>query len=147
MIVKMVLVRLASFALALSPACFLQAEDRMKAGVWENTVTSDGFTVVKSHCVTAAEAETTNLPAKAMRESTEKAIAKSGAGKCTLKEFTVEGNKISHLMVCGPTSYASTTTYRVDAFETTSTSTTAGTAKVTLMKGRRIGLCPVEVVN
>ena len=77
-----------------------------------------------------------------MRDSTEKAIAKSGKGTCTLKEFKVVGNTISQLMVCAGASYANTTKYGGNTYETTSTSTTAGVAKVTLLKGRRLGVCP-----
>jgi hypothetical protein len=131
---------LASMALPLISASSVRAEDRMRAGLWENTVTSGGKTVTKTHCVTSDEADKTNASVKSMREATGKAIAKTG--NCTLKDFSLEGNKLSSVMVCGATSFAHTTIYRGDAFETTTTTTSAAGTKVTLMKGRRLGACP-----
>ena len=120
----------------------LQAAERMRPGLWENTVVSNGTTATRTHCITAAEATSTNLSESAMRESAEKAIAKSGKGTCKLKDLKVDGNTVSQLMVCGATSYGNTTIYRGDTFQTVSRSTKAGVATVTLLKGRRLGVCP-----
>jgi hypothetical protein len=36
------------------------AQERMRAGMWENAVTSNGQTITRSQCVTAADAEGAN---------------------------------------------------------------------------------------
>jgi Protein of unknown function (DUF3617) len=128
--------------LALSAASSLRAEDRMQAGLWENTVTSSGKTVTQTACLTAADVLSANQSAAAIREATEKALAKSGKGTCKLKELKIEGDRLSQALDCGATAYTTVTTYHGSTFETTSTSTKAGVAKVSLIKGRRIGVCP-----
>lgn len=130
--------------LALLLAIFgpLKAAERMRPGLWENTVVANGSSTTRTHCVTPAEAASTNLPDDAMRQSVEKAIAKSGKGSCKLKDLKVDGNTVSQVMVCGATSYANTTIYRGDNFQTLSRSTKAGVTAVTLLKGHRLGACP-----
>jgi len=55
------------------------AQARMQAGMWENTVKSNGQTVTRSHCVTAADADGANGPVSVIRANVEKAAAKGGA--------------------------------------------------------------------
>jgi hypothetical protein len=119
----------------------LHAADRLMPGLWENTVTSNGQTATRTHCFTAAEAATANLPEKDMREATQKALATTGKGSCTLKDFKVEGNKITQLMTCGTASFRSVTVYHGDSSETTNTTIDGGSVKVALFKGRRLGVC------
>jgi hypothetical protein len=133
---------LALTTLAFIPASSLRAEERMRAGLWENTVTSSGRTAKNTHCITPAEAETANASVKAMRESAEQAIAKSGKGACTLKDFSLVGNTRTSRMECGAISYVNTTTYRGDTFETVSTNTNAGVTTKSIITGRRISACP-----
>ena len=135
----MILVTLACLALCGSTA--LQAQIRMRAGMWENSVTANGQTATRSHCFTAAQAEEANGPVSALRASAEKALAKNG--KCTLKDFKVEGNTKTESFVCGSTTYSNNSTFHGgDSFETTVTMTEAGVAHVSLMKGHRTGACP-----
>ena len=122
-------------------ATVLQAQDRLRSGIWENTVTSNGQSATRSHCMSASETEQSNGSESAIRASIEKALAK--AGTCQLKEFKLEGNTKTELLVCGPITYLNQTIFHDgDSFETTTTRTESGVAKVTLIKGRRTGPCP-----
>ena len=131
---------LALVALGLSATVLLYAEDRMRAGLWEVTTTVDGKPsgVRGGTCYTPAMVEMANSSAATLRESTEKSMA---SRHCTLKGFKTEGNSISMSSVCGARSAVTSSTYKLDAFETTSTSTTAGVRTVTHMTGRRLGDC------
>ena len=117
------------------------AQERTRPGMWENTVTAGGQTSARSHCVTASDAAGANGPVSAIRASAEKAAAKGGA--CTLQGFKMEGNTKTESLRCGMTSYSNSTVFHDgNSFETTTTMTRAGVAKVTLIKGRRTGDCP-----
>jgi Protein of unknown function (DUF3617) len=118
----------------------LQGQVRMRAGLWENTVTSNGSTATRNACITPEQEEHSKGTVESMRESIEKALAKSGS--CKLKEFTVTGANRTEVMVCGKTTIKNSTTFHGDSFETTATSTTAEGVKSSSIKGRRIGDCP-----
>ena len=79
-----------------------------------------------------------NSPAEKLKEASEKSYA---ARHCTIKDFKTEGNKVLMATLCGARSSVTTSTYTVDAFETTSTATAEGVSTVTHLKGRRIGDC------
>jgi hypothetical protein len=130
----------ARIALLLAMAGWLQGQVRMRAGLWENTVTSSGSTATRNACITPEQEEHSKGSVESMRESIEKALAKSGA--CQLKEFTVTGATRTEVMVCGKTTIKNSTTFHGDSFETVGTSTTAEGVKSSLIKGRRIGDCP-----
>ena len=130
---------LALVTLVFPAAVSLRAEDRMRAGLWEVTSTLDGKSSgSRNTCFTPAMVEIGNSPVKALREATEKSSTKMG---CTLKDFKMDGNKISMVQVCAARSLAISSTYSGGAFETVNTSTEAGVSKVIRMKGRRIGDC------
>jgi hypothetical protein len=129
------------FALVVAMAGGLQGQVRMRAGLWENTVTASGRTATRNACITPEQDEHSTGTVESMRESVEKALAKSGT--CKLKEFTVIGATRTEVMVCGKTTIKNSTTFHVDSFETIGTSTTAEGVKSSLIKGRRIGDCPV----
>lgn len=133
-------VSIALLALAFSATALLYAEDRMRAGLWEVITTVDGKPagVSGGTCYTPAMVQMGNSPAATLKENTEKSLA---ASHCTLKDFKLEGNRVSMATVCGEMSSTTTSTFSVDAFETTHTSTTAGVTTVTHMKGRRLGDC------
>jgi Protein of unknown function (DUF3617) len=133
--------RIALIVLPFVVAGWLQGQVRMRAGLWENTVTSSGRTVTRNACITPAQEKSSMGSVASMREAIEKALAKSGA--CKLQEFTVVGATRTELMVCGSTSIKNSTTFHGDSFETTSTSTTAQVVKSSLLKGRRLGDCPI----
>ncbi len=131
--------RIAFIALPLAMTSWLQGQVRVRAGLWENTVTSSGRTVTHNACITPAQEESSQGTVDSMREAIEKSLAKNGA--CKLKEFTVMGSTRAELMVCGKTTIKNSTTFHGDSFETTSISTAADVVKTTLIKGRRLGDC------
>ena len=130
----------ARIAVLLAMAGWLQGQVRMRAGLWENTVTSSGGTATRNACITPEQEEHSKGSVESMRESIEKALAKSGA--CKLKEFTVTGATRAEVIICGKTTIKNSTTFHGDSFETVGTSTTAEGVKSSLIKGRRIGDCP-----
>jgi hypothetical protein len=131
---------LALLAVTFTAAALLRAEERMRAGLWEVTSTTDGKPsgTLGSTCYTAAMVELANTPAKMLREATAMTSTKRG---CTLKDFKMDGNKISMTQVCGARTAVITSTYSGDTFDTVGTSTEAGVTTVIHMKGRRTGEC------
>ena len=132
--------RAALMVLLLATPAWLLAQVSMRAGLWENTVTSSGQTVTRKACITAEQEQHSKESVASMRESIEKALAKNGA--CRLTEFTVLGNTRTEVMVCGKKTIKNSTIFRGDSFETTGTATTAEGVKLSLIKGRRLGDCP-----
>jgi hypothetical protein len=130
----------AFIALLLAIPGWLPAQVRMRAGLWENSVTSNGTTATRNACIAREQDEHSTGTVDSMRVSIENALAKSGT--CKLKEFTVVGTTRTEVMVCGKTTIRNSTTFHVDSFETEGTSTTAERVKSSLIKGRRIGDCP-----
>jgi len=132
--------RIVLMTLPLAMTGWLRGEVRMRAGLWENTVTASGQTATRNACITPEQERQSNVSVEAMRESTEKSLAKSGG--CTLKEFTLAGGTQTLVMVCGKTTIKNVTKFNGDSFETNGTATTPQGVKVSLIKGRRIGDCP-----
>jgi hypothetical protein len=141
MITFRLLFQVATIAFALTPTLPLSAEERMRAGLWELTITVDGHSKGNSHdtCFTPGMLELTNSPAKLLREATEKAAIKGG--HCSLKDYKLDGNAISTTMVCGAKTLVTASTYSLDTFDTVNTSTEAGVSIVTHIKGRFRGAC------
>ena len=127
--------------LTLSAATALQAQERMRTGMWEDTVSGAGKTATRSHCFRPSDAAKSNGSPEAVRAETEKALTKNGA--CTLKDFKLDANALTLTMVCGGTTIQQETKFHGgDSFETTTTTTTdGGVARVTQIKGRRTGDC------
>jgi hypothetical protein len=76
----------------------------------------------------------------AVRAEMERALSKGAA--CTLKEFKLEGNTMTHTTVCGSRTVLQETRFHGgDSFETTMTYTEGGVTKVSQIKGRRTGDC------
>jgi len=132
--------RIAFLVLALTITGWLQGQVRMRAGLWENTVTASGQTVTRNACITAEQEEHSKGTVASMRESLEKTLAKSGA--CKLKEFSIAGATQTMIMVCGAGTMKHVTTFHGDSFETVGTATTAEGVKSSVIKGRRLGDCP-----
>jgi hypothetical protein len=128
--------------IALVTAALLCAQDRMRPGLWESTVTSHGKSSTRSHCITQAELTTTNGKIEAIRETMVKAYANLAGGSCKLKDLKIDVNSMTSLMVCGDSSFAHITLFHGDTTETTSTSTKAGVVTVTHITSRRLGVCP-----
>jgi hypothetical protein len=119
---------------------WLQAQVRMRAGLWENTVTAMGQTVTHNACITSEQEKQSSGTVEAMRASLEKNMAK--AGGCKLQEFTLTGDTQTMVMVCGKTTMKHLTTFHPNSFETNATATTPEGVRSSVIKGRRIGDCP-----
>jgi hypothetical protein len=89
----------------------LRAQDRMRPGQWETTVTSDGKSTSITSCITAAESAIANQSAKELRVSMEKSVATSGKGSCkvTVKDFTAADNVVTTEVTCRDITYVNTT--------------------------------------
>jgi hypothetical protein len=125
---------------ALSMTSTLYAQERMRTGMWENTVTSSGQTATRSHCFKPADAAMSNGSPAMVRAEVEKAVSKGHA--CTLKDFKLESNTLTETMVCGSSTIVQETKFHGgDSFETTMTHTEGGVTKQTQIKGRRTGDC------
>jgi hypothetical protein len=126
--------------LTLSAATALHAQERMRTGMWESTVTAaSGQTATRSNCFKPADAAMSNGSSAVVRVETEKAISKSA---CTLKDFELDNNTLTQTMVCGTTTIHQETTFHGgDSFETTTTNTDGGVTKVSQIKSRRTGDC------
>ena len=133
----------ALFCLMLGSLTALHAQDRMRAGNWENTViAANGQTATRNACMSAHDAAMSNGSPEVIRAETEKAITKSG---CKLKDFNIDGKSKTETMVCGAdTIHNETTFHGGDSFETTTTRTRNGAVTVAHFKGRRTGDCKAE---
>ena len=121
-------------------ASSLHAGDRMRAGLWETTGTSDGKSSTRTSCVTAAMAAASNQSVQALGESMEKSVG--GTCKVKVKDFTPADNVGTTEVNCGNISYLNTTTYKGDTVETMIVSVNAGVTKKTANVSRRVGACP-----
>lgn len=116
----------------------LRAADRIMAGQYQYTMTTEGKTQTSTRCVTADEAKSVNGDAKAGREY----MNKAAKGACTVSAYDVTGNTVSCTMVCGPSVVrAATATYHGDSFEGDVTTTAGGKSHTAHTKGKRIGAC------
>jgi hypothetical protein len=137
--------RIAFIVLPLAMTGWLQAQVRMRAGLWENTVTAMGKSVTQNACITSEQEKQSSGTAEAMRATLEKNMAK--AGGCKLQEFTMTGDTQTMVMICGKTTMKHVTKFHLDSFETNSTATTPQGDKSSVIKGRRIGDCPAGGVK
>ena len=139
MILLRTIVLAAVVCFTLGATATLYAQERMRTGMWENTVTGSGQTATRSHCFKPADAAMSNGSPAIVRAETEKALSKSG---CTLKDFKLEGNTMTQTMVCGSTTILQETKFHGgDSFETTMANREGGVTKVAQIKGRRTGDC------
>jgi hypothetical protein len=130
----------AVLCLTLSAATALRAQERMRTGMWESTVTAaSGQSATRSRCFKAEDAAMSNGSPAVVRAETEKALSKSA---CTLKDFNLDTNILTLTMVCaGTTTRQETKFHGGDSFETTTTNTVGGVTKVAKIKSRRTGEC------
>ena len=134
----------AAICLALCTAATLHAQERMRAGNWENTViTAGGQTMTKNACLTEHDAAMSIGSPAAIRAEIEKALAKSG--RCKLTDFNIDSNSKTETMTCGEETIRNETTFHGgDSLETTTTRTKSGAVTVSHFKGRRTGDCHVN---
>ncbi len=127
-------------ALALAAEPSLRAADRMRAGLWETTATSDGKSSTRTSCVTSAMAASSNLSAQELRESMQKSVVDPSNGSCkvVVKDFTAADSVVVTQVNCGAISYSNTTTYKGDIVETAIVSVNASVTKKTLNVSRRV---------
>ncbi len=116
----------------------LRAAERMAAGQWQFTMTTDGSSRGVTHCVTPAEAGGVNGDSNAGRAYAEKAAS----GHCAVKSYAAAGETVTYSLSCGDRTIESRSTYHGDHFDGTLTTTTAGKAVRTAVKGQRLGPCP-----
>jgi len=117
---------------------FLYAADRMEPGQWEFSMTTDGSTRTLTQCVTADKANEVNGDTQSARSHAEK----NSNGRCEIKSFGVDGNKVSYSLSCGGRQIDSVTTYHGDTSEGSMTTTGEGQSVTTQIKARRLGACP-----
>jgi hypothetical protein len=118
----------------------LQAAERMRAGQWEITSTSDGQSRTNTHCDSAARVKDANGSAEEVQASLEKGAAKL---HCTVEDLKVGTDSISYRYVCPQTTTTSVTTYHGDTFDSQVTSKgAAGGEHASHTTGRRLGECP-----
>lgn len=131
----------AVICLALFAATVSYAQDRMRAGNWESTVTAaNGQTITNNACLTPENATMSNGSPAMIRAETEKALAKSG--RCKLTDFHIDADSKTETMVCGEdTIHNESKFHGGDSFETTTTRTKGGVATVAHFKGKRTGDC------
>lgn len=124
----------------LSATTALHAQERMRTGMWESTVTApSGQSATHSSCFKPEDAAKSNGPAAAARAETEKSMSKSG---CTLKDFNLDSNTMTLTMICAGNAIQQETKFHGgDSTETTMTSTLNGVTKVSQIKSRRTGDC------
>lgn len=114
------------------------AADRIAAGQWESTMTTDGATSTAVYCLGAEQAAATNADAKAGREFAEK---KAGA-RCAMKSYEANGDTVSYSMVCGDRAISDTTRFHGSTSEGVKKTTFDGKTATTNIKSRRLGACP-----
>lgn len=125
---------------ALTTATTLQAQERMRAGMWETTIsTSSGQSSTRSNCKKPAEVAVSNGSQAIARAETEKELLKSG---CTLKDFKLDGDTINQTIVCQDSTTLFVTTFHGgDSFATKITNPERGPTGMVQIKGRRTGAC------
>jgi hypothetical protein len=122
-------------------ASSLSGSERLRAGQWEYTTSHPGQTETASfkHCITAAEAAGINGDLRTARAYAEKA---AGAD-CKVTDYKVDGNSVSHTVVCGPVSVRSSATFTGTTSEGDLVTKREGRPEaVTHIKGKRLGDCP-----
>jgi hypothetical protein len=134
----------AVMCLTQSAATALHAQQRIRTGMWEGTVTAEsGQSATRSYCFKPEDAAKSNGSPAVVRAETEKAISKSA---CTLKDFNLDSNTLVLTILCGgTTTHQETKFHGGDSFETTTTNTVGGVIKVSQIKGRRTGDCQAGV--
>jgi hypothetical protein len=130
---------LSVFVLVIVATPFLRAADRMTPGNWTFEMkTTDQDSRTFTRCVTADEAGSVNGDTASARAYAEK----SAAGRCTLKDFTVDGDTVSYSLACSDTTISSKAAYHGDHFEGVLITKNGDTESTTQLKAHRVGACP-----
>ena len=125
--------------LTLSMTTTLHAQERVRSGMWENTMTAFGKTGTRSECIKPADAAKSNGSSAMLRAELETATSQSG---CTLTNFKLDGNTLTYTMVCAESTVLVETKFHGgDSVESTMTFTVGGVIDVKQTKGRWTGAC------
>jgi hypothetical protein len=116
----------------------LAAGDRLVAGQWQFTMTTDGATRTFGQCITAEKAAEINGDSKSGRASAEK----NAQGRCSVDAYDASGDKVSYTLTCGNRVMHSVTTFHGDTSDGSLTTTTDGKAVATSIVAKRTGACP-----
>lgn len=124
--------RQAVFACLAFVATSASAADRVRAGEWEVSIELGGREIVRSMCLSAADAAAINGDAASIRAYAERTNAGTG---CKVLDVTTQGSSVSVKTLCASgRENVGTTTYYGDRSETVNTSGTKA-------KARRVGEC------
>src|ERR1700730_6020048 len=117
----------------------LRTADRMAAGQWEFTMTSNGESRTMEQCMTPEKVNDMNGDTKTAPACAEK----KAKGRCTIKSYDIQGDTVKYALVCGDRTIDSSTTFHGETSEGTPTTTTAeGKVDAKIVKARRLGACP-----
>jgi hypothetical protein len=131
-----VLSSLATFLALGAPSA--RAQERMKSGKWEVTITSEGKSGTNAHCLPPDQVTMANGSAEQTRTTMEKGAT---AIHCKLQDFKVDGDTISYTYSCPASTTKSKTTYHENSYESEVVSTRDGKEHTRQIKGRRLGDC------
>lgn len=118
------------------PSC-LYAADRVVAGRWEFTMTTDGVPRVLTSCMSTQDAAELNADTPTGKAAAEK---KAGA-RCMVKSYTANGNSLDYTLVCGPRTIHNATVFQGESSQGTTTTTFEGVTTTTQIRARRVGAC------
>jgi hypothetical protein len=114
------------------------AQERMKSGKWEVTITSEGKSSTNAHCLPLDQVAMANGSSEQIRTTMEKGAA---AIHCKLQDFKVDGDTISYTYACPASTTKSKTTYHGNSYESEIVSTRDGKEHTRQVKGHRLGDC------
>jgi len=135
------LLSVAALAAAIAPTA--EAQERMRAGLWEMTTTKAGATINSgTQCLTAEETAGNNGDANSTRDRLEKSFAKAS---CVVKEMTVTEKSIAYVADCGTGATAHTLSsvaqYGGDTVAIQLNVKRGATTETMITKGHRVGAC------
>ena len=129
--------RLALVGAAITASAYLSATERVVAGRWEYTMTTDGVPRVMTRCMAARDASDLNADT-----AVGKAAAEKQAGvRCTVKSYTAEGKLLDYTLVCGARTIRNATVFQGETSKGTTTTTFDGVTSTTQIVARRLGAC------
>ena len=125
---------------ALTTATTLHAQERVRAGMWENITSSSGQAATTSSvCMKSADWAMVNGSPAMARAETERTLSKSG---CTVKDFKIDNSVNTATLVCGSGTMLTEMKFLSrDSTESKVTSTSGGVTAVSYVKSRRTGDC------
>jgi hypothetical protein len=114
------------------------AQERMKSGQWEVTITSEGKSSTNAHCITPDRVSMGNGSSEEIRATMEKGAA---AIHCNLQDFKVDRDTISYTYACPASTTKSKTTYHGNRYDSEVVSIRARKEQTRQIEGRRLGDC------